>query len=421
MSSKILVIGAATLDRLLYCENYPTANSKSACSTFECGGGNAANTACALGRLLLAANVDMKINLLTKISTDGVGDFLINELESYNVDTSNPLLVRSIGLSSVCTIIVTKNHPYTRTCLFDAGTVGTLDRNDVVSAGEFDELLKGVEHIHSDSRHTEAAASIVKAAKKLNVRISVDVERDRYTQDFDDIIDYADTVFTTEDSLMRPILERRIGYDPFTTCEEDAIEVDEFNFKCVMISYWLQSINTTGNYGIAKEVIVTRGERGSVHVKIEAIESCNILKSSEMNVKRIHSVKIKSESPECIDIVHLVMHRSKISDSNYIGEEKVTYRLTFCGPPKVNEDDVVDTTGAGDSFIGGYIYSSSKLCQSGFGSNNTLFRLKFASWVAGKKIIGNGARTTLPTSEEAIKELGQNFVQLDDKIEKYHR
>lgn len=397
MSSKILVIGAATLDRLLYVENYPTADSKSACSTFECGGGNAANTACALGRLLVAAKVDMKINLLTKIATDGVGDFLINELESYNVDTSNPLLVRSIGRSSVCTIIVTKNYPYTRTCLFDAGTIGTLDRNDVISAGDFDELLRGVEHIHSDSRHTEAAALIIKAAKNLNVRISVDVERDRYTQAFDDIIDYADTVFTTEEALMRPILERRIGHDPFTICAEDVIEVDEFNFKCIMICYWLQSIKTTSNNGFTKEVIITRGERGSVHVKIEAIESINILKSSDMNVKRTHSVKIESESPECIQISHLVMHRSKKSDSNFVGEEKVTYKLTYCGPPKVNKDDIVDTTGAGDSFIGGYIYSSSKLCQSGVGFNNTLFRLKFASWVAGKKILGNGARTTLPT------------------------
>lgn len=420
MSSKILVIGAATLDRLLYVENYPTADSKSACSTFECGGGNAANTSCALGRLLPPTTVDMKINLLSKISTDGVGDFLINELNSYNVDTSNPLLVRSTGRSSVCTIIVTKNHPYTRTCLFDAGTVGTLDRNDAVSAVEFDELLRDVEHIHSDSRHTEAAASIVKAAKNLNIRISVDVERDRYTQAFDDIIDYADTIFTTEDSLMRPILERRIGYDPFTISEEDVIEVDEFNFKCIMISYWLQSFNTTSNYDFAKEVIITRGERGSVHVKIEAIESCDILKLSDMNIKRIHSVKIESESPECIHISHLVMYRSKKSDSNLIGEDKVTYKLTYCGPPKVNKDDVVDTTGAGDSFIGGYIYSGSKLCQSYVGSSDTLFRLKFASWVAGKKILGNGARTTLPTFEEAIKELGQNFTQLDNKIEKYH-
>ena len=53
-------------------------------------------------------------------------------------------------------------------------------------------------HLHSDTRHTEAAAFLARQANERNVPVSVDVERDRYSDEFDDLIDRASFVFTNE-------------------------------------------------------------------------------------------------------------------------------------------------------------------------------------------------------------------------------
>ena len=56
-------------------------------------------------------------------------------------------------------------------------------------------------------------------------------------------------------------------------------------------------------------------------------------------------------------------------------------------------DAVVDTTGAGDAFHGGFIYG----LLAGFSAEETL---KFANAVAGLKCRAIGARTALPSLDE---------------------
>ena len=89
---------------------------------------------------------------------------------------------------------------------------------------------------------------------------------------------------------------------------------------------------------------------------------------------------------------------------------------------------LVDTTVAGDVFVAGYILSSIAL-----GTNTPSKRirndiddatqndsgkycceviakcLKVASWVAGRKIAGPGARCAVPTGEEVDSYLGGSF------------
>jgi sugar/nucleoside kinase (ribokinase family) len=282
----ILIIGAATLDRLLYVQEFPNADSKSSCKTQEGGGGNAANTATALGRLLRVRvtsdhhdndnhdnehdNDDIeqddsdtsstptkqtcrvKVKLLTKISWDEIGNSLVKELHHDGIDLSSPLFLRSRGSSPVVTVIVTTMPPYTRTCLFDPGTVGTLMPNDLIiirggkkndgngiglgndhdndndhengndndndndneKARVVSDIMRQCIHLHSDTRHTEVALILAREASKQGVPMSVDVERDRRTREFDELVDLAGTVFTNED-LMKSIVLRRLGYDLF--------------------------------------------------------------------------------------------------------------------------------------------------------------------------------------------------------------
>ena len=300
MRKVVLVIGAATLDRSLYVEKYPKADTKDRCRTIESGGGNAANTASTLGRLLLLSSSghgtndeehkqfgnknqlvdnDFCVQLLTKISRDEIGQSIMKELESYGVDTSSPLLVRTDETlkSQVVTVIVTKTPP-TRTCLFDPGTVGTLEPSDLDQINIRD-IMTDVIHYHSDTRHTEVAVELARVAKtftKQKLLISVDVERDRFSAEFDDLIDLADTVFTNS-NLMGPILTRRLNHDPYQNFEiqiekmdntATARQFDDFYFNVVLLHHYLdelrlKSMNASGGGGenseeTERKIIATR-------------------------------------------------------------------------------------------------------------------------------------------------------------------
>ena len=69
----------------------------------------------------------------------------------------------------------------------------------------------------------------------------------------------------------------------------------------------------------------------------------------------------------------------------------------------LNDAPVVDTTGAGDAFIGGYILMSNMVFgeedEKAIG-NNVQIALQTGSFVGGRKVGGPGARTALPTGKD---------------------
>jgi sugar/nucleoside kinase (ribokinase family) len=181
--TRILVVGALTMDRLLYVHEYPKPDSKSSCTSYECGGGNAANTASCIGSLCFGSPLDCEIQLMSKVSSDQVGKRLCQELIDTNVNLSSPLFIRCEGKSSISTVIVTCDDSHTRTCIFDPGTIGTLNELDF-EAIDHDSLFDGVRLLHSDTRHTDAAVCLAREAKRRGILISLDVERDRNSQAF---------------------------------------------------------------------------------------------------------------------------------------------------------------------------------------------------------------------------------------------
>lgn len=96
----------------------------------------------------------------------------------------------------------------------------------------------------------------------------------------------------------------------------------------------------------------------------------------------------------------------------------------------LHDATVVDTTGAGDAFIAGYIMSLvaqnlpfdhwillGREEQSADIHALTLFRLQFASWVAGKKLAGPGGQSTLPRGMEVDESLGVTYQDVQRRLD----
>lgn len=196
----ILVIGACGLDRLLTVPKYPQPDSKVRTSSFhEIGGGNAANTAAAIGRLTestFAKSQQIRVKYLGKVGQDPVGEKLLNELEQSNVDTSSPLcLVGPTGSTTSFTTIIVSEQENTRTCFHTPGSCGELSVDDCLNV-DMDIVFENVVHLHSDSRHTSASLYLAKQAKRRGIRVSCDCEKDRYNKDLDELLAIADILFT---------------------------------------------------------------------------------------------------------------------------------------------------------------------------------------------------------------------------------
>ena len=99
---------------------------------------------------------------------------------------------------------------------------------------------------------------------------------------------------------------------------------------------------------------------------------------------------------------------------------------------------VVDTTGAGDAFVGAFLLFRIALQQqqqqqqrrddtnnnnTSTKSNTTLQKyqnclLDFAAWVAGRKVQGPGARMALPTARDVDDMLGTRLPEIQESLEK---
>ena len=93
---------------------------------------------------------------------------------------------------------------------------------------------------------------------------------------------------------------------------------------------------------------------------------------------------------------------SSVNDGTEIRTD--TFKVSTSGI--LQDVKVVDTTGAGDAFIGGYLMS--KLGSNGPEQSTASDHLAFGAWVGGRKVEGPGARSTLPTGTQVDDALGKN-------------
>ena len=367
----------------------------------------------------------IRVKFLSKVGGDTVGQQLIDELDSANVETTSDLFCRGepSSTTSFTTIIVSEKEQ-TRTCIHTPGTCGELSLDDVksLSIDDIDRIFRHAVHLHSDSRHTDVSLWMAKEAKKRGITVSCDCEKDRRTKALDELIDVCDILFTNSNHLggylehLTYEKEVAAGRQPLpkpTIIIDDKKTTTTKSFPDQsIIDTYVKSLTPSAYFArwqpdrLGKEVIVTHGSMGSLHYK--AVEASSTRKSlsssssssggSSIDLSPQNIIKIELDDDRDNNRASVIRLRHSFND-NKEGFD-VLYEIRQAGVLK--DAKIVDTTGAGDAFIGGYLISSIALEENKDEGNENIiqFALEMGSFVGGKKLAGPGARTALPTSKD---------------------
>ncbi|CAF0954875.1 unnamed protein product [Adineta ricciae] len=236
-------------------------------------------------------------------------------------------IVIDLSMTSPMTYTIVDRASVTRTCLFSA-------QNEQILASDIQpDCLDQINFIHFDSRSTETAVSLAKLAKSKSIQCSLDLERER--PHLDQLIPLMDYIITTENYSLRVCHDS----SPIQTAKR-----------------LLQT---------CKFVIITRGKNGSILVERSNTSTSRLIENN----------------PDFGSFVTQEIHQLD-------GED---YLVWQCTAWPVKQEEIMDTTGCGDAFIGGILYG---LLKKESWSRDQL--LRFASYIAMCKIKGIGARSTLP-------------------------
>jgi sugar/nucleoside kinase (ribokinase family) len=365
--------------------------------------------------------------LLSKVGDDVVGQHIIDELNASNVETSSPLFRRGgPGSTTSFTTVIVDEKEKTRTCINTPGTCGELSLGDVqsLSKEDIDDVFRNVIHLHSDSRHTDVSLWIAKEAKKRGITVSCDCEKDRKTKALDELIEVCDILFTNSnhlgDYLKRLTCEREAatGRQPLSkptiTTNEEKLTAQQQQLMETYVSSLTPSTYFSRwqpQPAIEKEVVVTHGSMGALHYK--QIELSKDSESSSVKTSQPHNtIDVKFEDTNLFHIQH--SYKEGLEISNFL------YEVHKVGILK--DAKVVDTTGAGDAFIGGFILMSNLPFEEGndedemIGGKNQMC-LEMGSFVGGRKVGGPGARSALPKGRDIDILLGSSAVEAKASLE----
>lgn len=350
----IMCVGLATIDFVATVDHFPEPDEKmrSSSLTIE-GGGNAANTACAMGRL--APLVD--VTLVTGVGDDANGVQIVESIQNDNVQV---LAERYLGNSPFSYILNTNvNGENTRTSIHQPAS------GDMLIDFVKNLSLNDVSAVHFDCRYPTASVALARRCVDLGIPYSVDVERPR--EGLLEILQ-GPTVVICNSNYCNTILGL-----------PSSINKDKIDYRIAAHRLRSVMLEQAPNAMIA---VVTLGSKGSCLIK---------LKEEQWTGEAMIPTTIDDE-----------MNAPTIS---------LQGNCLYCSA--FSNVDVVDSTGAGDAFIGGLLTAlwmsaipNPKMENPRHGwrlSTNLLAlatALRVASRVASRKLEQPGARRGLPTKDD---------------------
>ncbi|XP_010447930.1 PREDICTED: ketohexokinase isoform X3 [Camelina sativa] len=342
----VLGCGGIAVDFLATVDSYPQPDDKIRSTSLKVqGGGNAANA------LTCAARLGLTSRLISKVANDSQGKGMLEELEEDGVDTS--FLVVSKEGNSPFTYIIVDKQTKTRTCIHTPGDPPMLPAD--LSQSSMLSALDRANIVYFDVRLHETALVIAKEAGRKKIPILVDAEKKR--DGLDDLLQFADYVVCT--------------------AKFPQVWTEASSTPGALISMLLRLPKL-------KFVIVTLGEEGCL--MLERASKAEVLQSQETDIESLvetltHRKDSTTTFPTCVS--------SETTKLKADGIGTVSGRLFLGTAEKIPPDELLDTTGAGDAFIGAVLYA---IC-AGMPPEKML---PFAAQVAGCSCRALGARTGLP-------------------------
>ncbi|KAK4847782.1 hypothetical protein QYF36_005878 [Acer negundo] len=337
--------GGVGLDFLAAVASYPNPDDKIRSTSLKVqGGGNAGNA------LTCAARLGLNPRIISKIADDPQGRGILEEFEANGVDTS--FLTVSKEGNSPFTYIIVDNQTKTRTCIHTPGYPPIVP--DDISQWNLLSALDGARLAYFDGRLTETALILAQEAARKKIPILIDAERKR--ERLDDLLELADYAVCS-------------AKFPQAWTEAPSI-------ASALVSMLLRLPNM-------KFVIVTLGEDGCIMLERSENEG---LESEENDVDSLLEL-LKQRKDDSVPFPACVSSLVTKFRTNGIGA--VSGRLFVGTAEKIPPSELIDTTGAGDAFIGAVLYA---ICADMPPEK----MLPFAAQVAAIGCRALGARTGLP-------------------------
>ena len=331
---KVVGMGVTGIDLLAYVDSYPAADAKIRTQRFQTAGGGNAGNT-----LTALSRLGVAAEIVTKVGDDGYGQMIVDELAQDGLDARR--VIRKAGISSPFTYVIVDMAGQTRTCIHTPS-------EDMTEAEIQAEWLDGAAFLHLDGRNTLAAIKLAQLARERNIPVMLDAEKDRpHLKELVPLCDFlaTNTAFpqtftgsaTTEEGMAALL---RLGH--------------------------------------AKLVFTTLGAQGSM-----------VMGSAEA----VQGREEGSKSPASTALP-LATHTSGYTCPG----TGAALEVVKCAAWPVQDKDIVDTTGAGDAFIGGVIYGL-------IHGLSIPHLLNLASYVAAEKLKQPGARAGLPWRDAVPPEL----------------
>lgn len=377
-SVKIVGMGSAGIDYLAQVAEYPQPDDKIRTEKLEVhGGGNCGNA------LTAAARLGLSPYIITKIGGDALGDEILNEFTRDGISTGG--ILRAAGKPSPFTYIIVDRKGGTRTCIHTPGDAfSPLE----ITKEALDDALDSATLVYFDGRLAEAAIVLAREAKSRQIPILVEGERLR--EGLDELLALADYIITSERFPMEWTGEKNTGLAMAAMLRK----LPQAN--------WI--ITTMGKNG---SLLLERclGEMDQISMETNSNSMMSLDKVDDVIQNELQNLGMQVSNKESASVngVHVTFGRSQtcpevidVCSESQGGESSQCHCkaiFTVASAANVAANDIVDTTGAGDAFIGTMLFS---ICR-GFPLKEAM---KLSAVVAAMNCTALGARGGMPTLDE---------------------
>ncbi|XP_020599472.1 uncharacterized protein LOC110038895 [Phalaenopsis equestris] len=343
----VVGFGMVSVDYVAIVDAFPKPDEKVRGRSLQVfGGGNAANA------LTCASRLGLTPKLITMVGDDSLGKSALAELEADGVDTS--LVKISNGGTSTSTYVIVDKQMKTRTCIYTLGVPAMVP--DDLPKAKLKSALADAKLAYFDGRSTKPAMVVAQEAARMGIPILVEAERKK--AGLGGLLDLATYIICSE---------------KFPQAWTSVSSMPK-----ALVSILLK-------YPTVKFVIVTLGEKGCLMIDrracgedpdLDAIDADSLTESLKLKIDE------NVTTPTYVSSVSSVRLKA-----NGIGT--LDGKLLLGTAEKIPPSEILDTTGAGDAFIGAVLYA---LC-AGMPPEKML---PFACQVAAIACRALGARAGLP-------------------------